>query len=269
MQEMSVFWLRAAVVLYSLGLLHAILTILRREERFFAPAFTAFLMGATLHGVSIVERWVHKGRFPVDNFFESIGLCAFLLATSFLFLNWKYEFRSLGVFLFPLVFLMAMLGGMESPVGNWPSTSVRGAVLLAHVTLVMLGYAALLVTALASVFYLIEERRLKQKLASKLFRRLPPLSTLDVIITRAMGAGFTLITVATILGISWAQREGQQDWIMQPQIVISLATWALCLLMVFLRTSVGWRGRKAAVMALMILGCSALTWAAKVFLKPS
>jgi ABC-type transport system involved in cytochrome c biogenesis permease subunit len=269
MQEMSVFWLRAAVVLYSLGLLHAILTILRREERFFPPAFTAFLVGATLHGVSITERWIHKGRLPVDNFFESIGLCAFLLASSFLFLHWRYEFRSMGVFLFPLVFLMTMLGAMEAPVDVWSSTQVRGAVLLAHVSLVMLGYAALLVTALASVFYLIEERRLKQKLSSKLFLRLPPLSTLDGIITRAMGAGFSLITIATILGIAWAQREGQRDWITQPRILISLATWALCLLMVFLRTSVGWRGRKAAVMALMILGCSALTWAAKVFLKPS
>ena len=268
MQEMSVFWLRAAVVLYSLGLLHAILTILRREERFFPPAFTGFLIGATLHGVSISERWIHKGRFPVDNFFESIGLCAFLLAVSFLFLNWRYEFRSLGVFLFPLVFLMTLLGGMEAPVGAW-TTTVRSAVLLAHVTLVMLGYAALLVTALASLFYLIEERRLKLKITSRLFRRLPPLSTLDAIITGAMGAGFSLITFATILGFFWARREGQHDWITQPRIIISLATWALCLLMVFLRTSAGWRGRKAAVMALMILGCSAITWAAKVFLKPS
>lgn len=269
MQEMSVFWLRAAVVLYSLGLLHAILTILRRQERFFPPAFTAFLIGATLHGVSIAERWTHKGHLPVDNFFESVGLCAFLLASTFLFLNWRYEFRSMGVILFPLVFLMTMLGSMEAPVDVWNSTQARGAMLIAHVLLVMLGYAALLVTALASIFYLIEERRLKQKLVSKLFLRLPPLSTLDSIITKAMGVGFSLLTVATILGIAWARQAGEIDWVRQPRVLISLVTWALCLLMVFLRTSAGWRGRKAAVMALMILGCSALTWAAKVFLKPS
>jgi hypothetical protein len=37
--------------------------------------------------------------------------------------------------------------------------------------------------------------------------------------------------------------------------------------MVFLRTSAGWRGRKAAVMSLAVLGFSALTWAAHVGLK--
>jgi hypothetical protein len=32
--------------------------------------------------------------------------------------------------------------------------------------------------------------------------------------------------------------------------------------MVFLRMSAGWRGRKAAVMALSVVGFSVLTWAA-------
>jgi len=269
MPEMSVFWLRVAAVLYSLGLLHAILTILSRETRFFSGALRAFSVAATLHFVSIAERWMHAGRFPADNFLESVSLCAFLIAVSFLFLHWRYQFDSLGVFLFPLVFLMTLIGSLEAPVGEFTSASVRGAWLVAHVVLVMLGYAALLVTAMASVFYLIEERRLKKKLSSKLFDHLPPLLTLDGIITRAMGLGFALITVATILGITWAQMEGRPDWLSEPRTVISLLTWALCLLMVFLRTSAGWRGRKAATMALVILGCSALTWAAKVVLKPA
>ena len=39
--------------------------------------------------------------------------------------------------------------------------------------------------------------------------------------------------------------------------------------MIFLRASAGWRGRKAAVMALVVLGCAALTWAAHVGLRPT
>ena len=37
--------------------------------------------------------------------------------------------------------------------------------------------------------------------------------------------------------------------------------------MVFLRVSAGWRGRKAAYMAIVVVGCSALTWAAHVGLR--
>ena len=42
MAEMSVIWLRVAAALYSLGLLHAILTLVRRREHLFRVAMAAF-----------------------------------------------------------------------------------------------------------------------------------------------------------------------------------------------------------------------------------
>jgi ABC-type uncharacterized transport system permease subunit len=44
-------------------------------------------------------------------------------------------------------------------------------------------------------------------------------------------------------------------------------TWVIYLVMIFLRVSAGWRGRKAAVLAITALGCSALTWAAHAQLQ--
>ena len=42
MAEMSVIWLRVAAALYSVGLLHAILTLTRRKEHLFRVALGAF-----------------------------------------------------------------------------------------------------------------------------------------------------------------------------------------------------------------------------------
>jgi ABC-type transport system involved in cytochrome c biogenesis permease subunit len=267
METLSMFWLRVAVVLYAFGLLHAIVTILRRHSTWFRPALAAFVLGAILHMVAIVELWISLGHLPADNFFESVSLCAFLIAVFFLAVYWRYQFASLAVFLFPLVFVMALLGATEAPVERWSSDRVRDAWLLAHVALVMLGYASLLVTALASVFYLIQERRLKSKTSGGLFERLPPLGTLDNLINSSMGLGFALLTLATIFGSTWAYVESGTRWIGEAKIMISLLTWLLCLLMVFLRTSAGWRGRKAALLSLTVLGSSALTWMAHVGLK--
>lgn len=269
MQSLWMFWLRVAVALYTVGLLHAILTVLRRESTWFRPALAAFVAGTILHMVAIVELWMFTGHLPADNFFESVSLCGFLIAVFYLVVYWRYQFASLAVFLFPLVFLMALLGATEIPVARWTSDSVRDTWLLAHVAMVMLGYAALLVTALASLFYLMQERRLKSKKLSPLFDRLPPLGTLDDLINRSMGFGFVLLTLATIAGSTWAFVESGTRWIGEAKIAISLLTWMLCLVMVFLRTSAGWRGRKAAVMSLTVLGCSALTWVAHVGLKSS
>jgi len=49
MADMSVIWLRVAAALYSLGLLHAILTLVRRRENLFRVALGAFSIGAVFH----------------------------------------------------------------------------------------------------------------------------------------------------------------------------------------------------------------------------
>ncbi|MEZ5354160.1 MAG: cytochrome c biogenesis protein CcsA [Bryobacteraceae bacterium] len=265
---MSIFWLRVAVVLYAAGLIHAIVTVLRRQPAWFRPALAAFAAANLLHAVSITESWFATGLLPANNFFQSVSLCAFLIGVFFLFVYWRYSFASLSVFLFPLVFLMALLGSTEVPVPSWSNDGVRSAWLLMHVALVLLGYAALILTAVASIIYLIQERRLKTKTASSLFDKLPPLGTLDNLINRSMGLGFVLLTLATVAGMTWAFIESGTRWIGDAKIAISLLTWWLCLVMVFLRTSAGWRGRKAAVMSLTVVGCSALTWAAHVGLRP-
>jgi ABC-type uncharacterized transport system permease subunit len=264
---MSTTWLRVAAALYSIGLVHTILTILWRDRRLFRTALASFCVGVVVHFVSLVEEGLWLGYLPVNNFYESVSLCAFLIGLLFLFVYWRYQFESLSVFLFPLVFIMGLVGSLQSPVSTWSSPAVRDAWLLVHVVLVLLGYAALLLMAVACVVYLIQERHLKTKKPRVFFERLPPLGTLDELISRSMAIGFVLITLAVIAGSIWGFVESGTRWIREPKIVISLVTWGFYLAMVFLRVTAGWRGRKAAFMALTVLGCSALTWAAHAGLR--
>jgi ABC-type transport system involved in cytochrome c biogenesis permease subunit len=76
-----------------------------------------------------------------------------------------------------------------------------------------------------------------------------------------------LITLGVITGSTWAYVEFGTSWLADPKIAISFVTWLFYLLMVFLRWSAGWRGRKAAILALTVLICSAATWAAHVGLR--
>lgn len=265
---MSTFWLRVAVALYAAGLAHALLVILHRQSKIFRFALGLFSIGVVLHMVALVERAVALGHLPLDNFFESLSVCAFLIAMLFLFVYFRYDFGSLAVFIFPLVFVMALISAMEIPVSGWASPKVRDAWLLVHVLLVLTGYAALLLTAVASIIYLIQERRLKRKQGPGWLEKLPPLGTLDTFITRAMGFAFVFITLSVVAGSTWAFVESGTRWILDPKVGISMVTWGFYLVMVFLRTSAGWRGRKAAVLVLTVVCCSALTWAAHVGLRP-
>ena len=152
MHEMSVMWLRIAAVLYSLGLLHVLLTLIhRRRDRVFRVAIVAFYTGVVIHAVSIVEQTAAAGRIPANDFFQSASLCGLLCALLFLFLYWRYGYESLAVFVFPLVFVLALVGELGSPVASWADTRLRSAWLVVHVVLVLIGYAALLLTAVTSI----------------------------------------------------------------------------------------------------------------------
>ncbi|MGA2591184.1 MAG: cytochrome c biogenesis protein CcsA [Bryobacteraceae bacterium] len=270
---MSVIWLRVAAALYSLGLLHAILTLVRKREHLFRVALTAFSIGAVLHCVSIVEEGLLTNHCPITNFYETLSMCAFLITALFLVVYWRYKTESLSVFIFPLVFVMTLVATLGNPVEAWTSPVVRDTWLTVHIVLVLLGYAALAFTAGAALLYLFQERELKNKKPRKFYYRLPPLGTLDELISRSMALGFVLITLAVIAGTTWAFIELKTQWISQPKIAISFFTWGVYLAMVFLRITAGWRGRKAALMVIAVVGLSAITWAAharlgSLLLKP-
>ncbi len=264
MEEVSIFWLRVAALFYAPGLLHAVLTAILRKPVFFRPALFSFALGAVLHMVSLVDLARQTKRFPAETFHESISLCAFLLAALFLLVYRRYRFESLAVFHFPVVCLMTLIGATRVPVAGWTDARVRNAWLLLHVILAVAGYAALAVASAVSVFYLVQERRLKAKQMSQ---KLPPLAILDNLLSRSMGLGFLFITLAVVMGSIWGFIESGTAWVSDPKIVIAWATWAGYLLMMFLRVTAGWRGRKAAMMTLSVLGFCVATWAAHVGLR--
>ena len=262
MAQMSVIWLRVAAALYSLGLLHAILTLVRRREHLFRVALGAFGLASVFHFVSIVEEGIVNNRCPITNFYETLSMCAFLLVLVYLFAHWRYKLESLSVFIFPLVFVAALVATMGNPVSGWSSPAVKNVWLIVHIVLVLLGLAALLLAAIASLVYLFQERELKRKKPRKSYYRLPALGTLDEVISRAMAVGFVLITLAVIAGTTWAFVEAKAGWLTDPKIVISFITWGVYMALVFLRTVVGWRGRKAAIMTVTVSAFAAITWAA-------
>jgi ABC-type uncharacterized transport system permease subunit len=155
---------------------------------------------------------------------------------------------------------MTLVAALSNPVARWSSEAVRSTWLTVHIVLALLGYAALLFTAVAAVAYLMQERELKRKQKRPFSRIFPPLGTLDELISRSLGAGFVFITVSIVIIIIWAYISYGTSWIDNGLISTSFITWGIYLALIFFRVSAGWRGRKAAILAILALCCSAATW---------
>jgi ABC-type transport system involved in cytochrome c biogenesis permease subunit len=264
MGETSVMWLRIAAGLYSFGLLDAIWTVISRKDSFFRLAVGAFGLGAMLQLVSIVEQGLAEQRFPANDVFQTLSLCAWLVTAAFLAIFWRYkhDVESLSIFIFPMVFLMTLAASLGSPVGPWSSATARSAWLVAHIVAILIGYAALVFACGAAVLYLLQERRLKAKHLATVNRGLPPLGVLDEMILNSLSIGFAFTTIGVVIATIWAFVERGTSWIGESSVTISFITWGIYLALVFLRVSAGWRGRKAALLSLAALACCAITWVA-------
>ena len=151
MGEASVFWLRVTLLLYSLGLWHALVTVVRRRQRLFKLALGSISLGAVFHLVSLVEQGMAQGKFPVINLYQMASLLGFLITCAFLVAYWRYKYESLAVFVFPTVFLLTMVASLGHPVESLAGRSLGEWWLSVHVVLMLLGYAAFTLTFVVGI----------------------------------------------------------------------------------------------------------------------
>jgi len=257
---MTNLWLRVALALYSLGLLHAIVTVIKRRERLFRAAMAAISLGLVFHLVALVEDGVAIRHFPITTLAEAASLTAFLLAGAFLLVYWRYRYQSISVFVFPLVFVLTLTAAVEHSSAVWGPPFLQTAWLYLHVSLIILGYTAFFLTFAAGVMYLIQEHELKSKKPKAFYYRLPPLEIIDDLAYKSLAVGFPFITLGIITGALWASSVWGSRWPTDPKIAWSFVSWFIYLLLLFTRWSAGWRGRKAAYFAIAGFAVILVTW---------
>lgn len=258
--EWGVFWLRIALILYSVGLWHSFVTVIRRKRQMFLAALTSISVGAFFHLVAIVADAWELGGAPIRTVYQMASLTAFLITVGFLAVYRRYRYESLSVFVFPLVFVLALAGSLGGDHDGWLQDTVGRGWLALHVGLFLLGYAALFLTCISGVMYLIQERELKSKKPRAFYYRLPPLNKLDEVGYRTLAFGFVFVTLGVISSSIYASAEWGSRWIVDPTIALTFITWSIYMVMIFSRVAAGWRGRKAAYFAIAGFCCAAASW---------
>ena len=87
--------------------------------------------------------------------------------------------------------------------------------------------------------------------------RLPPAASLDRLAYRTIAFAFPIWTFAVIAGAIWAEEAWGRYWGWDPKETWSFITWTVFAAYLHARATVGWRGRRAAVLALVGFGALA------------
>ncbi|MFE1960640.1 c-type cytochrome biogenesis protein CcsB [Streptomyces sp. NPDC059479] len=228
-------------------------------------AVSLTVLAWAIEAAGVVARALSVQRAPWGNMYEfNITFSTVAVGVYLTLLALKKNVRWIGLPLITTVFLDL---GLAVTVLYTDSDQLVPALhsywLWIHVSTAIFCGAVFYVGAVATLLYLFRERY-ETKLATGLkpgsfatsvMERLPASGTLDKFAYRVNAAVFPLWTFTIIAGAIWAGDAWGRYWGWDPKEVWSFITWVAYACYLHARATAGWKGRKAAYLALIAFGC--------------
>lgn len=202
--------------------------------------------GIVCHYFALLERshWIHA--VPYDDLYGSMSLFAWLLAVTYLGLEFLHRQRSVGALLTLLLVIWIALVAGFAPDKIMSTPPARGPLFALHVTLNTWAYAAFALSFILSLVYLLQDRVLRSRHPSAAFWRFPALDVLDRMSRSSVYVGLATMIVGVSLGFVYERRlTGAITWT-DPKVIITLAIFIIYLAYLGLSRTSGWRGARAA-----------------------
>ncbi|MEV0442633.1 c-type cytochrome biogenesis protein CcsB [Streptomyces spectabilis] len=228
-------------------------------------AVSMIALGFLVEAGGVLTRALSVQRAPWGNMYEfnitfstvAIGVFLGLLAL-------KKNVRWIGL---PLITTILLDLGLAVTVLYTDSDQLVPALhsywLWIHVSTAIFCGAAFYVGAVSTAAYLFKdsyEAKLQSggtpgRFATSVMERLPASASLDKFTYRMNAAIFPLWTFTIIAGAIWAGDAWGRYWGWDPKEVWSFITWVAYACYLHARATAGWKGRKAAYLALIAFGC--------------
>jgi ABC-type uncharacterized transport system permease subunit len=262
---MTLLWLRVAVLLYGIAALAVVPAALYSRPRWRHLAMPCAFAAVFFHFVALAEMlYAAHHALPVDTH-ETLSMLGLLLGGAFLVLATAYRTVSFGIFLLPVAALLTLLPAFRPGAEILSYPLLHTGWLLLHVALLLAAYAALVISLIASLLYLVQERRLKAKRATPARTWLPPLETTDQIALKALLFGLPCMTAGLLIGSVLALETTGPSFFADPKVLLSLAMWVVYVAMIFIRRQSGLRGRRAVYLSGFVFLIALAVWAANLF----
>ena len=268
MNESLLLFSVITTLLYAVGTVGYLIYVIRTEKAIHRIAYGFLLAGFLSHTLGLAMLVSQIRQMPVTTLPQTFSLFAWAIVGSYLAFQLKFNIRILGTFVSPLAVVFMLLSS-AIPGRVIPTSQLFKSVWLTlHVATMFLGNAIFALAFCAGIMYLLQERQIKTKSFGLLYRRLPSLEVLDSLNYVCLTFGFPLITIGLISGFVYAGAVWRSFWHWDPKGILSVVTWLIYAVLLHERLAVGWRGRRAAIMASIGFSVILLTFVgASIILK--
>jgi len=241
-----------AVIFYALAAIYFSIKFFFKREKLRTLGFLFLFIGVFTHALAVILTGLDYHRFPAATFIEAFSLLTLLAVSLFVIIARKSETDAAAVILLPITIAALLLnilkGGSEQAVAD---PVLRGGWIYVHIALMILSVAALSISFLMAVMYLIQEKQLKSKHLAFFYYRLPSLEVCEELSYRSLWFGFFLLTFGILTGMIWSKYLRGVYWSWDYKEIWAVVTWILYAILLHGRMLSSWRGRKAAYLAII------------------
>ncbi|MFC7496655.1 MULTISPECIES: c-type cytochrome biogenesis protein CcsB [unclassified Nocardioides] len=225
----------------------------RRTAMFGRLGYLITWLAAAAHLVALVARGMaaDPNRVPWGNMYEFTLAGTFVVTALYLALYHRLRLAWMApiVLAFVLSVLMVAVIWLYAPVA--PLTEALSSYwLVIHVISAIVATGAFTLGGITSALYLVKVRGSEK--TTGYVARLPKPEVLDRVSYRMHAFGFPVWTFAVLItGPIWAHQAWSSYWNWDPKEVWAFITWVVYAAYLHARTTAGWKGRNAAILALV------------------
>jgi len=211
------------------------------------------VIAVAVHLVSLVGRGLaaDPDRVPWGNMYEFTLSGTFVVALMYVVLHRRYSLAWMapivvGFVLATLMVAVIWLHGEVAPL----TEALNSPWLVIHVVSAVIATGAFTLGGITSIMYLVKLRTGDAQTGP--LARVPSLPALDRLSYRIHAFGFPVWTFAVLItGPIWAHEAWSSYWNWDPKEVWAFITWVVYAAYLHARSTAGWKGRKAALLAVV------------------
>jgi cytochrome c-type biogenesis protein CcsB len=255
-----------AILFYMFSSAGYFLFLVFQESVLYKAGLTLSGVGFVCHTLTIGYDLILFGYLPVNNLYQTLSIAGWTLACVFLIFQYRFKLKILGVYAVPLISIILLLACQLPKYPAADQKLFKSIWMVSHIVTIFLGDASLAIACGIGILYLLQERAIKTKSRGFFFKRLPSLELLDTTGYTAIVFGFTMLTIGLITGAVYAKAVWSHFWSWDPKEVWAAIAWIYYAIFLHERLVIGFRGRKAAIMAIIGFGVLIFTFIGVNFL---
>ena len=239
------------IFLYMVGTAGYFAYLFFQKDYLQKSGFATLCSGFILHTATIAIQYLRAGHFPAGTLNQTLFIAAWAVVGVYLWVQYQYRLKILGIYAAPLAAFVMVMAARFSGAPDQTNTIFNHFWFLIHILGVFIGEAALALACGVGILYLIQEHAIKSKTRGFFYKRLPSLDLLDLTGHACIIIGFIMLTLGLITGFVYAQSLWGRFWSGDPKEIWSLVSWLIYAALIHQRFTVGWQGRKSAIMAII------------------